>query len=231
MYITAAQIRAARGMLDWSRDELAQASGVSSGTIRNLESGNLSPREKTTVGIRRAFEAAGISFLEGEGIRRERMDVKVIDGFDSCEVFFDTVLHTIKRKGGELLGVFKSQETMIKSFASNNDLALSRLESISVHSDIRCVLAGMEGAAMPIQKCKTRIAPRNSAGPSAYFVYGNRQALVHKDKNGDHKFIILNDIEIALSARECFFGLWETGEPLATSIDYERMMEKANARF
>lgn len=231
MHITAAQMRAARGMLDWSREELALASGVSSGTIRNLEIGNLSPRENTTARIRQAFEGAGISFLEGEGIRRERMDVKVIDGFDSCEVFFDTVLHTIKRKGGELLGVFKSQDTMIKSFAAENDLALNRMESIGVHADIRCVLAGLEGTAMPIQQCKTRVAPKNTAGPSAYFVYGNRQALVHKDKNGDHKFIILNDIEIALSARDCFFGLWEMGEPLNAPIDFERMMGKANAHI
>ncbi len=230
MYITAAQIRAARGMLDWSRDELAQTSGISSGTIRNLEIGNLSPRENTTARIRQAFEGAGISFLEGEGIRRERMDVKIIDGFDSCEFFFDTVLHTIKRKGGELFGVFKTQETMIRSFAADNDLALSRMESIGVHGDIRCVLAGLEGAATPLRQCKTRVAPRNSAGPSAYFVYGNRQALVHKDKNGDHKFIILNDIEIALSARECFFGLWEVGEPLVSSADIGREMEKAHAR-
>lgn len=230
MHITAAQMRAARGMLDWSRDELAQASGVSAGTIRNLEIGNLSPRENTTVRIRQAFEGAGISFLEGEGIRRERMDVKVIDGFDSCEAFFDTVLHTIKRKGGELLGVFKSQETMIKSFAEDNDLAFKRMESLGVHADIRCVLAGLEGTAMPIQQCKTRVAPKNSAGPSAYFVYGNRQALVHKDKQGDHKFIILNDIEIALSARECFCGLWETGEPLLASLNAEKMMERADAR-
>ncbi len=230
MFISAAQIRAARGMLDWSREELALASGISSGTIRNLEIGNLSPRENTTARIRHAFEGAGISFLEGEGIRRERMDVKVIDGFDSCEVFFDTVLHTIKRKGGELVGVFKSQETMIKSFAGDNDLAFNRMESISVHGEIKCVLAGLEGTAIPIQQCKTRIAPKNSAGPSAYFAYGNRQALVHKDKNGDHKFIILNDIEISLSAKECFYGLWETGSPLLAPIGTVKSLEKTNAR-
>jgi len=222
-------MRAARGMLDWSRDELAQASGISSGTIRNLEVGNLSPRENTTTRICQAFEGAGISFLEGEGIKRERMDVKVIDGFDSCEIFFDMVLHTIKRKGGELLGVFKSQETMLKSFADDNDLAFRRIESIGIHADIRCVLTELEGAAIPIKQCKTRIVPKNSAGPSAYFVYGNRQALVHKDKNGDHKFIILNDIEIALSARECFFGLWERGKSLIVCNDAEQRMGNVNA--
>ena len=73
--ITSAQIRAARGMLDWSRKDLAQASGLSFASMMRLESFNCIPSSnfKTHEAIRLAFERAGIEFIgspeDGPGVR------------------------------------------------------------------------------------------------------------------------------------------------------------------
>jgi transcriptional regulator with XRE-family HTH domain len=73
--ITSAQIRAARGMLDWSRKDLAQASGLSFASMMRLESfdGIPSSNFKTLEAIKIAFERAGIQFIgspeDGPGIR------------------------------------------------------------------------------------------------------------------------------------------------------------------
>ena len=73
--ITSAQIRAARGMLDWSRKDLAQASGLSFASMMRLESFNGIPSSnfKTLEAIRLAFERAGIEFIgspdDGPGVR------------------------------------------------------------------------------------------------------------------------------------------------------------------
>lgn len=63
--ITSAQIRAARGMLDWSRKDLAQASGLSFTSMMRLESfdGVPSSNFKTLEAIKIAFEQAGIEFI------------------------------------------------------------------------------------------------------------------------------------------------------------------------
>lgn len=73
--ITSSQIRAARGMLDWSRKELSQKSGLSFASMMRLESfeGVPSSNVKTLDAIKKAFESAGIEFLgspeNGAGVR------------------------------------------------------------------------------------------------------------------------------------------------------------------
>lgn len=44
---TARQIKAARALLDWSQEDLAIRAALSIATIRKIESGALSPRDKT----------------------------------------------------------------------------------------------------------------------------------------------------------------------------------------
>ena len=63
--ITSAQIRAARGMLDWSRKDLAKSSGLSFASMIRLESfdGVPSSNFKTLEAIKTAFEQAGIEFV------------------------------------------------------------------------------------------------------------------------------------------------------------------------
>lgn len=66
--VTAAQIRAARALLGWSGAQLAQAAGVSLQTIRRMES-DLGPGRSSAANVdsvRRALEAAGVLFLEGD---------------------------------------------------------------------------------------------------------------------------------------------------------------------
>ena len=73
--ITSAQIRAARGMLDWSRKDLAKHSGISFASMMRLESfdGVPSSNFKTLESVMKAFESAGIEFIgspdQGAGVR------------------------------------------------------------------------------------------------------------------------------------------------------------------
>lgn len=54
-------------MLGWSRDVLAKRSGVAPATLADFEAGKRSPYARTLADIRKALEAAGVTFLaEGE---------------------------------------------------------------------------------------------------------------------------------------------------------------------
>ena len=63
--MTPAQCRAARGLLDWTQDELAAKAAVSVVTIRNFEKGRSSPQRATLEVVRRALEAAGVELTNG----------------------------------------------------------------------------------------------------------------------------------------------------------------------
>jgi transcriptional regulator with XRE-family HTH domain len=62
------QLRAARALLAWSQEKLAEASGVSAPTIKRLEpgEGSLPTRVETMEKLRRALEAAGVEFTNGD---------------------------------------------------------------------------------------------------------------------------------------------------------------------
>jgi transcriptional regulator with XRE-family HTH domain len=73
--ITSSQIRAARGMLNWSRKDLAEHSGVSFASMMRLESFEGVPASnfKTLESVKQAFEKAGVEFIgapeRGAGVR------------------------------------------------------------------------------------------------------------------------------------------------------------------
>ncbi len=69
--ITAAQCRAARGLLDWTQQELADAAQIGVATVRLFESEATETRRATLAVLTRAFELAGVEFTNGDqpGVR------------------------------------------------------------------------------------------------------------------------------------------------------------------
>ena len=79
--VTAAQCRAARGLLDWSQQELADRAGLGIVTIRQIEADITDPRRATLTVLQQAFERAGVEFIDenggGPGVRiRKRKRTK-----------------------------------------------------------------------------------------------------------------------------------------------------------
>ncbi|WP_415444495.1 helix-turn-helix domain-containing protein [Acetobacter orientalis] len=65
--IKPSQIRAARGLLDWTRDQLVMASGVPKSTLVRAETEATTPRQSTLTALRTALEAAGVEFIAENG--------------------------------------------------------------------------------------------------------------------------------------------------------------------
>ena len=70
------QVRAGRALLDWSRDQLATASGVPKRTLLRFEGSETRARPATITAIRTALEAAGVEFISenggGPGVRMRK---------------------------------------------------------------------------------------------------------------------------------------------------------------
>jgi predicted transcriptional regulator len=78
MPVSPRQIRAARGLLGWTRTRLADQAVVSTTTVADIERGDVNPKMSTLNAIILALEKAGIEFIrgehggKGEGVRLNR---------------------------------------------------------------------------------------------------------------------------------------------------------------
>jgi transcriptional regulator with XRE-family HTH domain len=66
MRLTPQQCRAARGLLDWTQEELAERAKVSRSTVRGFENGQHELHRGSAAVIRGALEAAGVILIEGD---------------------------------------------------------------------------------------------------------------------------------------------------------------------
>ena len=77
--ITSRQVRAARALLGWTQELLADKALVALTALKRLGSDRLSVRDGTREAVRKALEAAGIAFLSsgrGEGVMLVRQETK-----------------------------------------------------------------------------------------------------------------------------------------------------------
>ncbi|WP_210402915.1 helix-turn-helix transcriptional regulator [Thalassospira sp. MCCC 1A01428] len=70
------QCRAARGLIDWSQQALAEHALVGLSTVRDFEKGRRIPHENRLKSIKNALENAGVLFIaengEGPGVRLKK---------------------------------------------------------------------------------------------------------------------------------------------------------------
>lgn len=76
MAMTRGQCRAARALLEWTQDQLAEAASVSKKTLADFEAGKRTPYDRTLADIQKALEGAGIQFIPenggGAGVRHSK---------------------------------------------------------------------------------------------------------------------------------------------------------------
>jgi len=93
--ITAAQLRAARGLLDWTRSELAKASGLSAETIKNIEHGIYTPQESSIAAIVNACAEHEVEFTENNGVQMAKSVVQTYIGTDGFRKFVDDFYNVV----------------------------------------------------------------------------------------------------------------------------------------
>jgi transcriptional regulator with XRE-family HTH domain len=80
--LTSAQIRAARGLLRWSAEDLAREASLGLATIKRAESSEneTSMTAANDLAVRRTLEAAGVEFIDenggGPGVRLRKRQQK-----------------------------------------------------------------------------------------------------------------------------------------------------------
>lgn len=126
--ITKEQCRAARGLLNWTQQHLADAAALSKTAINNFERGVKDVRGESLLAIRAAFEKHDIEFIGDYGVHKRRDTVRILKGDDTLPHLWDDIYETLVNTGGEVLIANLDEE---RSHNAHPDKLKSHLERLT----------------------------------------------------------------------------------------------------
>lgn len=189
--ITIEQCRGARGLVGWTQQDLAEASGLSKTAINNFEKGHSDIKAESLRAIRMAFESADIEFIGTEGIRQRADRVDIFKGGNARQELIEDICNTVDA-GQEIL--------ILNTNTTGPAFDTERLERQNIA--ILCILAA-DAENMSIAH---RTAPATEdRAPVTTFVYGQKFATELPDQS---MILVVSSKEAVESQRRHFEALW-----------------------
>ena len=209
MSITTAQIRGARGILNWSQQDLAQRTGISATSIGSIENGQTTPRQSTLETIKTTFERNGIEFLGLEGVRIRDNTILTYEGQSGIQAFFDDVYETVKKQGGEIC-LFNGVPNKLVEWLGDEfyKMHAARMNELKDNFSFKIIVE--EGDAQFIAKgfAEYRWFPKDRFNDRTLYCYGDKLAFLNFSKN-NVRILVMDQAEIAMSFRELFKIAWD----------------------
>lgn len=208
--ITIEQCRAARGLLGWTQQDLADASGLSKTAINNFEKEHSEIKAESLRAIQRAFESLEIEFLDNQGLRKRANHAETLYGDGAFRMLLSDILATAFNKGQPLLISNLNKRT----FENLTPAALQEtITALGKRGIATKIVYEQNAPTISGTKISERTLPQKYAGlmPTC-FVYGRKCAL----QFSDHPFITIIDSEAETTRhREKFEWLWESAEHIS----------------
>lgn len=205
--LTIEQCRAARGLLGWTQQDLADASGLSKTAINNFEKGHSDIKYESLRAIRMAFESAEVEFTEQDGIRKKSDNVRILKSQTVISDLLEDIHSTMSAQTSEILisnvdNSLSAQVTTQKLFDH-----IELLKTNKIRERILCA-NGTKNVLSPNDECRW-IDKADMNGKMPTFVYANKVAFQLWDRS---MVVIINSVEAAQSETQRFEQLWSMAE-------------------
>lgn len=204
--LTPREIRAARVYLDWNQDDLAERSGLSVATVRNIESGTGIPSSKSIEALDRALSEY-LDFLPNGGFTPKSETLKVLKGRSGFIDFIWDVHNVVKAAGGEIC-VSNVDEKDFLIWLGEEEAQKYKDAMAALDKDFFFKILIREGddyfAAG--KYAEYRWVPEHEFSNVPFYVYGDKLAILLFDK--ETSVYILQNKKIADAYRAQFSVLW-----------------------
>ncbi len=211
MVISAAQLRAARGLLDWTRADLARASGLSPETIKNIEHGIFKPTEATTQAIVNTFEINNVAFTDNDGVKKSESLLKTFSGPSGYIGFLEDIMETMK-DGGKTCQFNFSDSIISTHGGAHLDKYNEAMQSIP-NLESRCLVP--EGDTFfPVKHCAYRWLKKASNTSIPYYLYGNKIAMLASAPEQEMQWVVICSPSLAAAHHKQFDKFWGESLPI-----------------
>lgn len=209
--ITSRQIRAARGLVGWTQSDLAEAAGVSRGTIAAIEkeTAKSNPTTEILERIRKVFEDSEVEFLPQEGVRVRHPTICEDDQPDANRRLLEdiyNVAYQFKFDTGlsDILIYGLREEDAERSVGDYLNEHVERLKLAGLREKILC---GPDTRTFVASRSSYRRLSKLDPSISPIHVYGEKIAIVHWRPK---EFVVsIESRAIANAMRAMFYELWD----------------------
>lgn len=227
LIISGSQIRGARGLLNWSQDDLAEVSKVSRRTVQQLES-DFPGRSNNLKKIHQTLADHGIEFLQGAGVKLRSKGFLDFTGPESCDDFFNHVQNTLKERGGDLICMIAELDMLTKVCGSSGLTNIQRLEQIQKIAGVKCLIDETVKPSFTAPSFEVRTLPDEpTIIPISVFAFGNQWVGAFLDDNKAHfTFVIFNKAILAHRCQDYFLPRWNDARSLPTPAKTKKILRQ-----
>ena len=203
--ISNSQIRAARALLNWNRQQLAEASGLATQTLFNIENDeSIRPQPATLQAIVNAFLSKGVEFTD-RGVRWIDNSIVTLTGPDAYRLMLERVYKVTQKAPTEVLwfgfegGTMHPEEVEIEKRIRANG---TRFRIVSEVGSNKQVVWPRE---------EYRQMPAKYFSDSLQLIYGNEVAQLIE---GGLQILVVTNGSFAQTERNKFNMIWPHMAPL-----------------
>lgn len=210
MLIKSNQIRAARGLLDWTVTDLAKRVGVGPTMISALETGRSQGSIELMRNILIAFRDGGVEFTDDGGLRPVKQNVEILNGAEGLKKFMDDVYEVCAQEGGEVCVYNAKPSNWTKWlgeewFSAHN----KRMKAVKDNFDLKITTKSDEADLLASSYAEYRGIPDDLWDERSFYAYGNKIGFINfQDKSVD--VFVLSQKEFTDSFRSMFKVIWNT---------------------
>lgn len=188
MSITSNQLRAARGLLNISQDELAEKTGVAVTSLRQFELGHTARLQQKTAVALMAFFASKIEFIGDRGVALRDEGMHVLEGESAVEdLFADIQSRLHQQPNEEALFLFDDDMTL----ESDIPKALRELDACRIRHRHLCLSSEFPDAT------------KNPTIPTLQVVYSDTVA----QRIAGTRILLVRSVVLAATTRRVFEAL------------------------
>lgn len=194
--VTAAQLRAARGLLDWTRSDLAKASGLSPETIKNIEHGIYTPQDATIKSIIETLTLHGVELsTDDDGVRRSKRVVQTFLGAEGYIHFLEDIIATMSPNGGRTCQ-FNYSDTIIATSAPAHIKRYTEAMGSIRKLDAKCLVPHGDSV-FPVRHCIYRWLSKDASEDIPFYIYNDKVAMMTNEQDSPMQWVVIKSESLA----------------------------------
>lgn len=209
MSISTAQMRAARGLLNWSQQDLSSRTDISSTSIGSIENGLSTPRESTMVAIKKAFEDSGIEFLPSDGVRKKTGYIHTFTGKQGFIDFYEDIYKTAKEYPGTFLVNNVDEAKFLKWGKDILEPHSARMQELGT-VDYKILVKEGDMNFVASEYAEYRWLPKDMFASVPFYVYGNKLGIILFEN--ELTILVLDYPTITDAYKKQFEAFWELSQ-------------------